>query len=100
MAEPTALPDVSAFALGTDIYPDRSTTLILQVDSLSSGLSLHLAGPGIKGRAHLAAAGLPADIAPRLAANQALFPRGVDLVLAGPEGVAALPRTTRVTLEA
>ena len=61
-------------------------------------IRLRLAGPGISGHAHLAVTGLPADIADRLAANHALFPRGVDLVLAGPTGVAALPRTTRVTL--
>jgi alpha-D-ribose 1-methylphosphonate 5-triphosphate synthase subunit PhnH len=60
-------------------------------------IRFRLAGPGISGHAHLAVAGLPADIAGRLAANRALFPRGVDLILAGPTGVAALPRTTRVT---
>jgi len=100
IADGAALPDLETFAQGTDIYPDRSTTLILQVSSLSAGSSLRLAGPGISGHAHLAVMGLPADIAPRLAANRVLFPRGVDLVLAGPEGVAALPRTTRVTVEA
>lgn len=89
--------DFAEFALGTDTYPDRSTTLILQVRSLSSGPAFTLAGPGIQGSARLAVAGLPPDIAQRLAANHALFPRGVDLVLAGPEGVAALPRTTRVS---
>jgi len=100
IADAAALADLETFAQGTDIYPDRSTTLILQVASLTGGPALKLAGPGIAGHAHLAVAGLPADIAPRLAANHALFPRGVDLVLACPEGVAALPRTTRVTVEA
>jgi alpha-D-ribose 1-methylphosphonate 5-triphosphate synthase subunit PhnH len=100
-AAPAGLPDLAGFALGSDIYPDRSTTLILQVDDFTAdGAStrLHLAGPGIRGHATLAVAGLPADIVARLAANQALFPRGVDLILAGPAAVAALPRTTRVTL--
>jgi alpha-D-ribose 1-methylphosphonate 5-triphosphate synthase subunit PhnH len=105
IADATALGDLADFALGTDTYPDRSTTLILQVDTLCAGeaaapanLELLLAGPGIQGVTTLAVAGLPADIADRLAANRALFPRGVDLILAGPAGVAALPRTTRVTL--
>lgn len=98
---PTGLPDLAGFALGSDIYPDRSTTLILQVEAFTgegASTRLHLAGPGIRGHATLAVAGLPADIVERLAANQALFPRGVDLILAGPAAVAALPRTTRVTL--
>ena len=99
VADAGALPDLAGFAQGTDVYPDRSTTLIVQVEALSGAATrLRLAGPGISGHATLSVAGLPADIADRLAANHALFPRGVDLVLAGPEGVAALPRTTRVTL--
>jgi len=100
VADAGSLPDFAEFALGTDVYPDRSTTLILQVASLTDGARLRLQGPGIKGHASLAIAGLPADISARLTANHARFPRGVDLVLAGPEGVAALPRTTRVAPEA
>ena len=96
IAMPEAVADFTDFALGTDTYPDRSTTLVLQVASLTSGRAFILEGPGIKGTTHLAVAGLPADIVGRLAANRALFPRGVDLILAGPDGVAALPRTTRV----
>ncbi|QCI63927.1 phosphonate C-P lyase system protein PhnH [Phreatobacter stygius] len=97
IADPLALADLSSFALGTDAYPDRSTTLILQVPSLTEGRSFRLEGPGIKGSAKLTVTGLPADITARLAANHALFPRGVDLVLAAPTGVAALPRTTRIS---
>ncbi len=124
IADPASMADFADFALGTDIYPDRSTTLILQVEHLlegatasplttaargegirtsppstvasSSDQSFILAGPGIKGDATLSASGLPADIAARLAANHALFPRGVDLILAGPDAVTALPRTTRI----
>jgi len=96
IGNPASVADFGEFALGTDIYPDRSTTLILQVASLTSGPALTLSGPGIKGAATLSASGLPADIVQRLAANHALFPRGVDLILAGPDAVAALPRTTRI----
>ena len=97
IADPQALGDLSSFALGTDAYPDRSTTLVLQVAALGTGRSYRLEGPGIKGTATLAANGLPAGLTAELAANHALFPRGVDLVLAGPAGIAALPRTTRIS---
>ncbi|WP_164214034.1 phosphonate C-P lyase system protein PhnH, partial [Stenotrophomonas maltophilia] len=80
VADPPALGGFDTFALGTDAYPDRSTTLILQVPSLNEGRSFRLEGPGIKGSAELTAKGLPADIVARLADNHALFPRGVDLV--------------------
>jgi len=90
------LPPLDHFAVGTDTYPDRSTTLIVQVKAFGSGRRYGLAGPGIKGTADLQVEGLPADIATRLAANHALFPRGVDIVLAGPDGVVGLPRTTRM----
>jgi len=42
--------------------------------------------------------GLPADFAARWAANHALFPRGVDVILCAGTSVAALPRS--VTVEA
>lgn len=102
IADAGSAPSLDAFAIGTDTYPDRSTTLIVQVGALDGGgrsstvRSLHLEGPGIRGGATLGVSGLPADIVGRLAANRALFPRGVDLILAGPDAVAALPRSTRV----
>src|SRR5947207_2409635 len=36
IGDPLAMPDLETFAQGTDEYPDRSTTLILQLQSLSS----------------------------------------------------------------
>ncbi len=35
-------------------------------------------------------------MAERLAANRALFPRGIDLVLVTDDAVAAIPRSTHV----
>jgi len=96
----TTLPPFDAFNPGTDDYPDRSTTLVLQVDTLRAGPSLMLTGPGIRDRAHLRATPVPHDLVARLAENRSRFPRGIDLVLAAADAVAALPRSIRVAEEA
>jgi alpha-D-ribose 1-methylphosphonate 5-triphosphate synthase subunit PhnH len=96
VADSTALPPFDAFALGSPEYPDRSTTLILQVARLADGDGLTLRGPGIAGSRRLAAAPLPDDFARRLAANRALYPRGVDIVLAAADAIVALPRSLHV----
>ena len=90
------LPPFETFALGTPDYPDRSTTLILQLPSLGHGDEFILSGPGIRGTTRLSAGGLPDDFVERLAANRELFPRGVDVLLVAGTNVAGLPRTTIV----
>lgn len=90
------LPALERFALGTSEYPDRSTTVIVQVESLDTGRSFELRGPGIDGVATLQAAIKPADLFERLRVNEALFPRGIDVVLVADDAVVAIPRTTRV----
>ena len=99
-SEPKALPPFDAFNLGSADYPDRSTTIVLQVASFETGLRLKLTGPGIRERIPFCADPLPADIAVRLAFNRGLFPRGVDLMLVTNNAVAALPRSVRVAEEA
>lgn len=96
VAEPAALIALENFAQGTQEYPDRSTTLILQVASLSTGEGLMLEGPGIDGSTSFAPTPLPRHFVEQWKQNRARFPRGVDLVLAAPEGIACLPRTTRI----
>jgi alpha-D-ribose 1-methylphosphonate 5-triphosphate synthase subunit PhnH len=91
-----ALPALDRFAFGSNEYPDRSTTLILQVDSLSQGPSFELRGPGIDGVAILQATIQPDDLFERLAINAALFPRGIDVVLAHDDSIVAIPRSTRL----
>ena len=93
IADPAQAPPFDQFALGTSEYPDRSTTLVMQVSCFGDGQRWSLTGPGIADRASLAADPLPGDLADRLAANRALFPRGVDLILVSPDAVAALPRS-------
>lgn len=94
-----ALPALDRFAFGSNEYPDRSTTLILQIESLAQGRVFELRGPGIDGTATLRAAVEPADLIERLAINVELFPRGIDVVLVADDAVIAIPRTTRVTVK-
>jgi alpha-D-ribose 1-methylphosphonate 5-triphosphate synthase subunit PhnH len=91
-----ALPGLDRFAFGSNEYPDRSTTLIVQVESLTRGPVLELRGPGIEGTAVLRATIQPADLVARLEINQALFPRGIDVVLVHDDTIVAIPRTTRL----
>ncbi|WP_199763322.1 phosphonate C-P lyase system protein PhnH [Bradyrhizobium guangdongense] len=90
-----ALPPLDRFALGTREYPDRSTTVIIQLESLVSGRSFELRGPGIDGVATLQASIEPFDLLERLRLNEVLFPRGIDVVLVADDAVVAIPRTTR-----
>jgi alpha-D-ribose 1-methylphosphonate 5-triphosphate synthase subunit PhnH len=92
-----ALPPLDRFAFGTNVYPDRSTTVILQVESLTQGPAFELRGPGIDGTAVLRVTVQPADLSDRLAINATLFPRGIDVVLVADDAVVAIPRTTRLT---
>jgi alpha-D-ribose 1-methylphosphonate 5-triphosphate synthase subunit PhnH len=96
VGEAGALPPLDRFSFGSNEYPDRSTTLILQVGSLTRGSALELRGPGIDGTAVLQAAIEPADLFERLAINAALFPRGIDVVLVADDAIVAIPRTTRL----
>ncbi|WP_440642702.1 phosphonate C-P lyase system protein PhnH [Bradyrhizobium sp. PUT101] len=96
ISDGTALPPLDRFALGTSEYPDRSTTVIIQVDSLVSGRAFEMRGPGIDGVASLQASIKPFDLFERLRVNEALFPRGIDVVLVADDAVVAIPRTTRV----
>lgn len=99
IGDPRNLPALDRFALGSSEYPDRSTTLILQVDGLSRGTAYELRGPGIDGSTLLTARIDPRDLFDRLAVNATLFPRGIDVVLVSGEEIVAIPRTTRLTHE-
>jgi alpha-D-ribose 1-methylphosphonate 5-triphosphate synthase subunit PhnH len=96
IGDPEALPALDRFAFGSNEYPDLSTTLILQVESLTEGSRFELRGPGIDGTAVLQATIEPADLFERLGINAALFPRGIDIVLVAGDAIVAIPRTTRL----
>jgi alpha-D-ribose 1-methylphosphonate 5-triphosphate synthase subunit PhnH len=98
-ANPRALPPFQHFNLGTDDYPDRSTTIVLLIETFQRGRNLVLQGPGIRNQQSLQAAPLPDDICDRLKINRSLFPRGVDLLLVSADQIAALPRSVRLCTE-
>jgi alpha-D-ribose 1-methylphosphonate 5-triphosphate synthase subunit PhnH len=89
-------PTLAAFNLGTDQFPDRSTTVIVQVNGLEGGPAITLAGPGILGSRDIAPQGLRSSFVEELRENGALYPLGVDVLLAHGEGLIGLPRSTQI----
>lgn len=90
------LPSLSLFAQGTQDYPDRSTTIVVEIEAVEGGRPFRLTGPGIRDEAIVAPRGLPDLFAQMWSENRRAFPCGVDLVLAAGEEIACLPRTTVV----
>ncbi|MFC4273555.1 phosphonate C-P lyase system protein PhnH [Achromobacter aloeverae] len=88
-----ALADCNA---GDPAYPDRSTTLLIEVEDWQAGTAVRLTGPGIADARALAPAGLPADFWRQWAVNHRRFPQGVDVLLTHGREICGLPRTTRV----
>jgi alpha-D-ribose 1-methylphosphonate 5-triphosphate synthase subunit PhnH len=96
--DPATLPALDAFALGSAEFPERSTTLVIEVRALTPGTGVLLRGPGIRGERRLDVAGLPPRFWAERAALAELFPRGVDLVFASGGALAAVPRSTQIVL--
>lgn len=90
------LPPLSTFAAGSQEYPDRSTTIVFELASLTDGLAFVLEGPGINGSLEITPAGLPPHFESMWAENNALYPRGVDLVFAAGNRILCLPRTVKI----
>ncbi|CAM3054843.1 phosphonate C-P lyase system protein PhnH [Paracoccus nototheniae] len=78
------------FSIGLPDYPDRSATLIVELDRLEPD-GARLTGPGIRDHARLS---LP-DLAP-FRANHALAPMGLDFIFTCGDRLACLPRSTTV----
>lgn len=95
LPHPAAALPLNGWAMGEPAYPDRSTTLLIEVARLGTGGGLELSGPGIDGSARLDA-GLPDDLLAARAGLRPLHPLGLDLIVTCGERLAALPRTTSV----
>lgn len=88
---------LDAFPYGEDRYPERSATVILEVDALERGRPVILSGPGIASHSTIAPAGLADAAWPALQANAERFPLGIDIVFTAGSAIAGLPRSTRLT---
>ncbi|NHQ74675.1 phosphonate C-P lyase system protein PhnH [Roseovarius gahaiensis] len=84
------LQPLTDYSIGTASYPDRSATLIVELDDLGADGAV-LRGPGIKDTAALS---LPEKAA--FQANTAQFPLGLDFIFTSGQRLAALPRSTEV----
>ncbi|KWV41462.1 phosphonate C-P lyase system protein PhnH [Rhizobium altiplani] len=93
----TPLSSFGLFAAGTQEYPDRSTTVVIELADIEGGRKLALMGPGIKMVTDIAPLGLPDTFLRLWTENRALFPRGIDIVLTSGSRFVCLPRTTKIT---
>lgn len=84
------------FNTGTEDYPDRSTTVIVECAGFTGGTPVQLSGPGIDGSTRFAPHGLPRGFWEEMQVNNAGFPLGIDVVLTTPGHICSIPRSTLI----
>lgn len=99
ITDAAAAPDLADFNQGDAKYPDRSTTLVIQLPSLDGGQTVTLTGPGIREQAMLSLSGLPMGFWEQVRTNHAQFQFGVDLIFVAGDRLTALPRSTHVSMK-
>lgn len=90
------LPAHSALRLGEQAFPDRSTTLIVEVNELAASGPIRLTGPGIPDARNISVGGWTRQTTEFLRQNRAAFPLGVDFLLTSGAELMGLPRSTVV----
>ena len=81
------------FPIGTPEYPDRSTTIIAEVETLKNS-EFVLSGPGIRGKALLSVPNQKI-----LNDNQKLFPLGLDFYFTRGSSLSAVSRSTKIEVK-
>jgi len=90
-----SLPALNSLRLGSDAYPDQSSTCVIETLALHANVAgWTLQGPGIQDKRYLQVTGLTPDFTEQWQHNHDSFPRGVDVFLTTPTHVVGLPRTT------
>jgi alpha-D-ribose 1-methylphosphonate 5-triphosphate synthase subunit PhnH len=90
------LPALTVFKAGSDEYPERSATVVIEVGNLSGAGRWTLSGPGIDGSTPLCAEGLDSRFVEAWNASRRAFPCGIDVFLASGRRIAGIPRTTMI----
>ncbi|ASY76184.1 phosphonate C-P lyase system protein PhnH [Pectobacterium polaris] len=86
---------LSRFSAGDVMSPEKSTTVIIEVTSLTGGTPLCLSGPGLE-TSRVVDPQLSPDIVRYLCHRPDPFPQGIDLMFTCADALMALPRTTHV----
>lgn len=101
VVDPAELVPWTSLACGTDEYPDRSATVLIQLASLQHGFEWTCAGPGIDattGGTRIRPAGMPRDFGDAWNEQRRMFPCGVDAYFTAGRQLIGLPRTTTLLL--
>ena len=86
---------LAGLSVGTPEYPDRSATAIILTRTLTKDGGASLSGPGVDGRTRLSVGDGDAGFWTALARKANQFPLGIDVILAGPGRLAAIPRSSK-----
>ncbi|MCU4335455.1 phosphonate C-P lyase system protein PhnH [Acinetobacter pittii] len=89
--------------LGSLDSPEHGATVMLMVNTFkpqADALALQLTGPGIATASLLYVDGLSQEWIEQRAQWNEHFPLGIDMILASQHEIVALPRTTRIQLQA
>ena len=89
---------LSEFAQGTHEYPDRSTTVLLQVEQLIDIGNIELTGPGIATKTNFNAGNLAPTFWNDVIANHPNYPLGIDLIFVAKNRIAAIPRSILIKI--
>ncbi|MBZ9909454.1 MULTISPECIES: phosphonate C-P lyase system protein PhnH [Mesorhizobium] len=93
VANPMTMPRLAEFNPGTELEPQVSTTIVVQVPSLNGGPPVRWRGPGIQREVSVDVDGLASWFWEDWELNHELYPSGVDVLFTSGNAIIALPRS-------
>ncbi|MEL6222343.1 MAG: phosphonate C-P lyase system protein PhnH [Cyanobacteria bacterium J06627_8] len=88
-------PVLADFHLGSAEDPERSTTLLVQIESIREGPTKQLVGPGVV-PPHVIDPGIAPSFWEEWVGNHGLYPLGVDVFLLHHTAIIGLPRSVSI----
>jgi alpha-D-ribose 1-methylphosphonate 5-triphosphate synthase subunit PhnH len=89
-------PALNALKIGTEAYPDQSTTLVIQCDSFERGPTLTASGPGIETTQTIRCSAFNGDLLSQREQLNQMQPLGIDMIFTCDHRFFCLPRTTEI----